>query len=1305
MMTKKRNAFVALLLVFSMVISMIPTNVVSASDTLPTEGFTVVTPAMFGIENYSGNAANNPHTSTKKPIPSADKMMLKANVIFGASWDGFWIFDKSMSATPASGYGIGIERTGGTNFVRVYHGYHGYTGKIYLGGEFIDGIYTGGEETTGIFRDLNLGVDISTTAIEFAVTTEVVDFDKDGTADDMKIGIWVNGNLKNEGYWYFLDFTISADEIALFTDAQAITSPDTEPLPEPEPEPEPEPAVPTISNDFVQVTPRDFGMADYSNNDSNVTKYGTAAPRSTADKMVFKTKILMGSGKILRLFHTGDDLDAETGIVFWVNSRSFRVVNRCSPVGYFLADGTTEAKWFQDVDLGVDVTTTAVDLAVTTEFVDFDSDGKKDDMKIGIWINEVLNNNTYLYAQDCYITSEDTITFTTNAKAVTSPEPKTDGVVEVTPQSFGIDNFTDNTNGTLYTSTKKPVKSIDKMVLKANVVFGGNWKGIQLFDMSGGTTPTGGHGITIANSGGQAIRVYNWTYGNIYYGGSFVNGVYTGGEVTGYIFYDFNAGVDLSATENEITITTDVVDMDQNGVADLRLGIFINGNLPSGYLYFKDFAVKPSNVCVITDVVSIRSPKVLEVPETLRPITLPEDFEQATFETFGIENYTNNTSYTTYTSTLKPIVSSDKMLFKTNAIFGNGGITLFDRTATGTISHGFHLGNRNGNLALYNMNEDGNHIGYNVGEYVDGAFSGGFVWFYTMELGVNLTTTELQIQITTETVDVNQDGTPDTKIGIWFGGTLYNDTYLYALGQTFNRDQVFAATSVLSMTSPKLPKPPVLPKDFTEVTPGDFGIADFKGNTSQKLYQSTTAPITSADKMLFKANVTFGTVADSGMWLFDATGEGSNRSSFGLFAQEDGSLRLSNYYNGNTIWVGDKYEVSANNGAWVNWYYDIYPDINLEETAVAIAITTEAVDFDKDGNKDDLKMGIWINETLYNKKYFYVRDCAIAAENIYFDTNVLEATSPFGYTVQMDITDSLVMNYIVKLNGTVSNPQMTFKMNGQNKKADPVAVAGQANTYKFTLANIMAQDMAANIEAILTVGSRVETKNYSVLDYCADLLLADEAYANDGTKYTEEEMVAMKELVVDLVQYGTEVQTYRADSNDEALTAQLAAKVPNYEDFENMEKEVADLANLTAVASKLTQESGATTSNAYAWTGVGLVLNNKVKIRGTFTANDISNLTIKVVVDGVELDKALTIKATSTANKYTVDFDEIYAYEYGKEISFRFYNGTTHVGKTLNYSVNTYLKEMSTYSDGLAQLLVAICNYGDAACAVKNQAQ
>ncbi len=294
-------------------------------------------------------------------------------------------------------------------------------------------------------------------------------------------------------------------------------------------------------------------------------------------------------------------------------------------------------------------------------------------------------------------------------------------------------------------------------------------------------------------------------------------------------------------------------------------------------------------------------------------------------------------------------------------------------------------------------------------------------------------------------------------------------------------------------------------------------------------------------------------------------------------------------------------------------------------------------------------------------------------------------------SVQSQITDSIALIYKVSVGDLPegSVPVMTFTMNGvttEPVKGTPVADTTDMYTFKYS--NIMAQNMADKITAALTVGDETVTYEYSVMDYCQKVL--------DMTaieEYTEAELLALKRTIVDLVAYGAAVQKYRDAAIEESvlLTSMLTEDQLSYG--------TQDDGVLDGLDGVVTDKLTGTASEDAQWTGVTLVLKDKTNIRAKFTAQDISDLTIRIKANGVlvaTLDSS-DFKAIGT-DVYTIDYADIYAYEYGKAFTFEFVRGGTQIGQTLNYSANTYLyaKKDSTI-ENLVPLLKKINNFGNAA--------
>lgn len=297
-------------------------------------------------------------------------------------------------------------------------------------------------------------------------------------------------------------------------------------------------------------------------------------------------------------------------------------------------------------------------------------------------------------------------------------------------------------------------------------------------------------------------------------------------------------------------------------------------------------------------------------------------------------------------------------------------------------------------------------------------------------------------------------------------------------------------------------------------------------------------------------------------------------------------------------------------------------------------------------------------------------------------------------SVQPQITDSIALIYKVSVGDLPegSVPVMTFTVNDVTSKPVVGTQVGTTDMYTFKYSNIMAQNMADTITAVVTVDGKTESYDYSVMDYCKAILAKDSM-----DEYTPDKLAALKTLIVDLVRYGAAVQIYRNPGIAEAdlLTGMLT------DDELALGTKNGSLEGLEGVvSSKLTQDDTSAVTDYYKWKNANLVLKEKANLRFGFMADDISNLTIKVSVGGQEVASVenADFVATEIENQYYLDFDDIYAYEYDKEVQVTFWVGDVQQGKTLNYSVNTYMdtKKNSSQS-GLVDLMNAINNFGNAA--------
>lgn len=261
--------------------------------------------------------------------------------------------------------------------------------------------------------------------------------------------------------------------------------------------------------------------------------------------------------------------------------------------------------------------------------------------------------------------------------------------------------------------------------------------------------------------------------------------------------------------------------------------------------------------------------------------------------------------------------------------------------------------------------------------------------------GTDLVGKKFRLKLSFQEEDSNHDGTNDRlKLGVWINNVLYNNEYFYVTDR-YERF-IYGWMMVIDTPSPGYAKlssiieqslsETTIPTKYKGVTPFDFGIvnntylgpgegatpADYKCNFNTEL------PLASMDKVLFRTKITF----DASTQLVYMRTSSSEWNGLAIRVESDGNFYLVNYLTGNyEIWGGAE-KVATSESAW----YYLNPKIAIDgATTLAgesfyLALTTEFVTCDTDGAANDLKLGIWFNDKLYNQQYLYIKDCLDVCE-------------------------------------------------------------------------------------------------------------------------------------------------------------------------------------------------------------------------------------------------------------------------------------------------------------------------------------
>ena len=273
-------------------------------------------------------------------------------------------------------------------------------------------------------------------------------------------------------------------------------------------------------------------------------------------------------------------------------------------------------------------------------------------------------------------------------------------------------------------------------------------------------------------------------------------------------------------------------------------------------------------------------------------------------------------------------------------------------------------------------------------------------------------------------------------------------------------------------------------------------------------------------------------------------------------------------------------------------------------------------------------------------------------------------------TASVTINSGLEFNMNAQVLSDVTEPQMTFTLNGETTTVTEYTVSGSKYTFKFT--DITPQYMHKPITISLTaikggVRQVIDTKTMSIRDYAMQII-------NSASTLEAEKAVA-----VDLLAYGAMAQKYvNCDLDD------LADKY--------LTQAQKDKGTSTSAKNAVSILSG-TNAQGIKWTGARLILKDTVTIRYYIKldpAIDPDRVTVKFNKGGVETTHGLL----STGSEYIVEFAGISPAEYGMAINARVLLDGVETGATNVYSVNSWIKNrIDSIEDG--ELAKSLYVYGE----------
>lgn len=199
-----------------------------------------------------------------------------------------------------------------------------------------------------------------------------------------------------------------------------------------------------------------------------------------------------------------------------------------------------------------------------------------------------------------------------------------------------------------------------------------------------------------------------------------------------------------------------------------------------------------------------------------------------------------------------------------------------------------------------------------------------------------------------------------------------------------------------------------------------------------------------------------------------------------------------------------------------------------------------------------------------------------------------------------------------------------------------------------------------------------KTVSYSIYKYCQSLYkISDDS---------------VKTFIVDFLNYAAALQEY-TDYNVDDL-----ANVGFDQSYAS--------ATLTAPVNQFNGRVATIDNPTVAWKGIGLTIEDVIKTRVKFQADDITGLSIRFTINGTDYNVTEFTPVEGTDNQYYAFFGEMLPNEMRTPFTFTAYRDGVAVSNTAQYSIQSYAAQVGVdTTTALGKVLDAMLKYGDS-CAV-----
>ena len=304
-------------------------------------------------------------------------------------------------------------------------------------------------------------------------------------------------------------------------------------------------------------------------------------------------------------------------------------------------------------------------------------------------------------------------------------------------------------------------------------------------------------------------------------------------------------------------------------------------------------------------------------------------------------------------------------------------------------------------------------------------------------------------------------------------------------------------------------------------------------------------------------------------------------------------------------------------------------------------------------------------------------------------------------TLQLENDITVIFKAPAALDAVYSELYIEVVQERENGETETQTITGAKSAdgtmYELKYTGVDAKEVGDLLDATIygydSQGNLVKgatTNDYSVKQYCSSQLTkTSDVLTAQGM--SEAKQSAFRTLLVDLLNYAAEAQTYFDYKADTPVNADLTDEMKAYESSDDV---LADLQNVTNVKYVEVKEPTAT------WKAAGLNLLSKTTVRVKFAySGDISQVVMKVKVNEGEVVENVEFQENSDGTYYAY-FDDFTSAQFGVPIDFTLEAEGVAISNTLRYSVESYAaKNLNNAVTG--STISAMMKYGKAADAYK----